>query len=209
MYDWFVARWVSQVVTNLSSSRIQYVSWCKDICSGSWSERIYISVFHGQYTQTKSRSKTKNETTRNCWTRRPCSQSPPSDDHETGYAFHQQCIAVIFRHTKTACWKSLPSIYPCQWYSAMIHIHKSKAVFPVAARKPCREGRCITPLILKFGAKCWMISFTPRSLCPLKRTLIPIGQGAGFSSEPVCTIWRNEESLAPGGIQTANLQLIV
>jgi len=208
MCDCFVARWVSQVVTNLSSSKIQYVCWCKDSCSGSLSELIYISVFHGQYTQTKGRSKTKNETTRNCWTRRPCSQSPLSDDHETGYAFHQQCIAVIFRRTKTACWKSLPSVFPCQWYGAMIHIRRSKAVVPVDAMKPCREGSCMDPLILMFGTRCWMISFTPRSRWPLEKTLLPIHQEAGFSSESVCTIWRNE-SLAPGRIQTANSQLVV
>jgi hypothetical protein len=157
----------------------------------------------------KAVPKQKNETGQNCWTRRPGSQPPLWENHETSYAIHQQCIAVIFRRTKTACWKPLPSFFPCQGYGAMIHIRRSKAVVPVDAMKPCREGICITPMILKFGSRCWMISFTPRSRCPLDRTLLPIDQEAGFSSEPVCTIWRNEESLAPGGIQTANLQLVV
>jgi len=101
------------------------------------------------------------------------------------------------------------AIFPCQFYGAMIHIRNSKVVVPVDAMKPYREGRCMAPLILKSGARCWMISFTPRSFCPLERTILPVDQEAGFSSEPVCTIGRNEESHAPGGIRTANRQLVV
>jgi hypothetical protein len=77
-----------------------------------------------------------------------------SDNHETGYAIHQQCIAVIFRPTKTACSETLPSVFPRQKYGAMIHIRKTKVVVPVDALMTCREGRCIAPLILQFGARC-------------------------------------------------------
>ena len=108
----------------------------------------------------------KNETGQNCWTGRTGNLPPLSDNHETGNAIHQQCTVVIFRRTKTVCWKS----YPYQRYGAMIHIRKSKVVVPVDALMACRKGWCVAPLILKFGDRCRMISFTPRSLCPLERT---------------------------------------
>ena len=173
------------------------------------SELIYVNVFHGQCTQTRGSPSAKNEKGQNFWTRRPGSQPSLSDNHETCYAIHQQCIDVIFRHIKTASWKSLPSVFPCQKFDATIHIRKSKVVVPVDAMSPCRDGRCIAPLILKFGPGRWMTSFTPRSLCPLEKTVVPIDQEAGFASEPVCTIWKNEESHSPGGTRSANLQLVV
>jgi hypothetical protein len=145
----------------------------------------------------------KNETGQNCWTGRTGNLPPLSDNHETGNAIHQQCTVVIFRRTKTVCWKS----YPYQRYGAMIHNRKIKLVVPVEALMSCRKGWCEAPLILNFGARCRMISFTPRSHCPLERTLLPIDQEAGFDSEPVWTIWRIEESLAHLGFEPQTFTL--
>ena len=39
------------------------------------------------------------------------------------------------------------------------------------------------------------------------KNLLPLDQESGFDSEPVCTIWRNEESLAQVGFEPQTLSL--
>jgi hypothetical protein len=54
--------------------------------------------------------------------------------------------------------------------------------------------------------RCWVVSFTPRSL--YSRGAVPSTHGTGgcMSPEPVWTLWRREKSLVPAGNRTPAVQ---